>query len=175
MKSVIVREITSLVLRPTRPNAATAPVTTSSQTGASHIKFTEKGKEEKKDTQQNHSKYYATITFNQIMLSPTPGDREVAVQLINVYFELFKEILGEGGFNEEPPAEVADDENAVLGQKGKKTFRGSKRPKGKKGKENRGEAGFVEVEDSESKITSAILTGVNRALPYAKLDVGDVS
>ncbi len=30
------------------------------------------------------------------MLSPTQADREVAVQLINVYFELFKEILGRG-------------------------------------------------------------------------------
>ena len=36
-----------------------------------------------------------------------------------------------------------------------------------------GAAGFSEVEDVLSKLISAILTGVNRALPFAKIDAGD--
>jgi len=39
--------------------------------------------------------------------------------------------------------------------------------------EVKGAAGFTEIEDSNSKLISAILTGMNRALPFAKLDAGD--
>ena len=50
--------------------------------------------------------------------------------------------------------------------------------KRKKGKGNvnevKGAAGFSEVEDENSKLISAILTGVNRALPFAKIDAKDV-
>ena len=35
----------------------------------------------------------------------------------------------------------------------------------------RGAAGFAEVEDATSRLLSAVLTGVNRALPFAKVDV----
>ena len=37
----------------------------------------------------------------------------------------------------------------------------------------KGAAGFSEVEDALSKLISAIWTGVNRALPFAKIDAGD--
>ena len=40
-----------------------------------------------------HVRYYVTITFNQTVLSP--GDRD-ALNLIDVCFELLKELLGEG-------------------------------------------------------------------------------
>jgi ribosome biogenesis protein MAK21 len=181
MKSIIVREITSLVLRPPAPS-------TSSNT---HIRFNDatssssaapkksKALEPKKETNA-HARYYATITYNQIMLSP--GDREVALQLINVYFEIFKELLGEGNNSEElgrPDDEVKGDKDDGKGTR-KRKERGEKvhlRSKGKakaKAKEIKGEAGFAEVEDEHSKLISAILTGVNRALPFAKISSADV-
>ena len=40
-----------------------------------------------------------------------------------------------------------------------------------KAKELRGEAGFAEVEDANSRLISAVLAGVNRALPFAKVDM----
>ncbi|KAJ7118810.1 CBF/Mak21 family-domain-containing protein [Mycena epipterygia] len=182
MKSVIVREIIALVLRPPAPPPPAAP------TIAKHIRFTDdptpkpKPKpEEKKSTGNVHARYYATITFNQIVLSP--GDRDVALQLIDVYFELFKELLGEGNV---PDVDV-DGVEPEGKDKGKgndaeiKTDKGGRvrdRGKGKgKGKvtEIKGAAGFSEVEDAHSKLISAILTGVNRALPFAKIEAGDVS
>jgi ribosome biogenesis protein MAK21 len=183
MKSIIVREITSLVLRPTTPSA---PTTTSSNT---HIRFNDatpsahqKSKPEPKKETNAHARYYATITYNQIVLSP--GDREVALQLINVYFEMFKELLGEGkdeGAEEMDGKEDAGGKNDGKGNskgkgndKGKEKRMGTSRAKGKaKAKEIKGEAGFAEVEDSHSRLISAILTGVNRALPFAKISSAD--
>ncbi|KAJ7063556.1 CBF/Mak21 family-domain-containing protein [Mycena amicta] len=174
MKAVIVREIVSLVLRPSapRPQPTTTP---------KHIRFTDDDKpkpkaEDKKVPGNAHARYYATITFNQIVLSP--GDREVALQLIDVYFELFKELLGEGNVadasNPEPDdTEKADGEAVSTDKAGR--VRNGKPAKGKgKVTEVRGAAGFAEVEDVHSKLISAILTGVNRALPFAKIEVADV-
>ncbi|KAJ7168329.1 CBF/Mak21 family-domain-containing protein [Mycena crocata] len=181
MKSVIVREIIALVLRPPAPPPPPAP------TVGKHIRFTDDPKpkpkpkpEEKKTTGNVHARYYATITFNQIVLSP--GDRDVSLRLIDVYFELFKELLGEGNVSD---GEV-DDVEAKGADKGKekagevKIDKGGRIREGGKGKgkgkvtEIRGAAGFTEVEDAHSKLISAILTGVNRALPFAKIEAGDV-
>ncbi|KAG9312645.1 CBF/Mak21 family-domain-containing protein [Chiua virens] len=105
MKSVIIREVTSLIL---------SPLTVA------------KGK----NTANEHVRYYAAITLNQIFLQP--GEYSVAVQLIDVYFRLFEDLLGEGI--------VVENE-----------------------------------EDTYGKLISAILTGVNRALPFAKLDTTEAS
>ncbi|KAJ7261265.1 CBF/Mak21 family-domain-containing protein [Mycena haematopus] len=182
MKSVIVREIIALVLRPPAAPPAPAP------TAAKHVRFGDDPKpkpklktEEKRTTGNVHAQYYATITFNQIVLSP--GDKDVALQLIDVYFELFKELLGEGNVSDE--GDDVETEGANKG-KGKATevttdkggrVRDGGKGKGKgKGKvtEVKGAAGFAEVEDAHSKLISAILTGVNRALPFAKIEAGDV-
>ncbi|KAF4622053.1 hypothetical protein D9613_009136 [Agrocybe pediades] len=102
MKAVIVRGIISLVLRPT---ATTSSATTSTAPPSNkHIRFgdAEPSKPKPKPAAAKdklgggnaHARYYTTVTFNQIVL--TPADREVALQLIDVYFEMFKELLGEG-------------------------------------------------------------------------------
>ncbi|KAF5366355.1 hypothetical protein D9757_011459 [Collybiopsis confluens] len=211
MKGVIVREITSLVLRPAAPtaaatvSAAAAFAASSSQlpanvanrkirfanndddkpTPAAPTSSTTKGKgksstEEKKPV-NTHARYYATITFNQIVL--TPADRDVALKLIEVYFEMFKELLGEGTILNEEAASGGgvddnDDQEQVEEVKVDKKGRvlDYKRKKGKSNvNEIKGAAGFSEVEDENSKLISAILTGVNRALPFAKIDAKDVS
>ncbi|KAF4622057.1 hypothetical protein D9613_009138 [Agrocybe pediades] len=102
MKAVIVREIISLVLRPSATTSSTTTSTTPSSN--KHIRFgdAEPSKpkpkpaaaKEKLGGGNAHARYYTTVTFNQIVL--TPADREVALQLIDVYFEMFKELLGEG-------------------------------------------------------------------------------
>ncbi|KAJ7090360.1 CBF/Mak21 family-domain-containing protein [Mycena belliarum] len=175
MKAVIVREIVALVLRPPAPPPPAAPTT------GKHIRFTDDTKpkpkpEEKKSAGNVHARYYATITFNQIVFSP--GDRDVALQLIDVYFELFKELLGEGNI----PGAEADAEEPGATDKEVKTDKGGRVREGGKGKgkgkgkttEVKGAAGFAEVEDAHSKLISAILTGVNRALPFARIEAGDV-
>lgn len=190
MKSVIVTEIVSFVLRPSMSAAATSAVpTTPTEVANRRIRFDDapkpapnpKEKEKEKKFGNTHVRYYATITFNQIVL--TGEDREVALKLIDLYFEIFKEILGEGWVDDvkdvaadpeaEQDVEVAKDHRGRVmdGRRDKKRM-GKDKGKGKI-KEIRGAAEFTEVEDENSKLISAILTGVNRALPFARIDVGD--
>ena len=186
MKSVVVREISSLVLKPRSTGAASTSAKTAS--GATHLKFNDtpskpapksKGKtqekSDKKDLQQEHSRYYASITLNQIMLSTSETDRGVAKQLISLYFELFKEILGTSSKHLDG-SEKGDNESVVDHSrytKEKRKKQEERQGKGKK-KEEVEREGFAEVEDSNSKLISAILTGVNRALPFAKMSLEDV-
>lgn len=195
MKAVVVREMVSLVMRPpviAQPTNASTPASSGQN---KHIRFTDdddkksrpknkkakkKAEEDKKMKGNGHSRYYATITFNQIVLSP--GDKEVALQLIEVYFELFKGVIGDSEGVEDGEGDKAgkhdkdeeeeDGDEMVKDKKGRVIDKKSK--KNGKGKvEMKGAAGFAEVEDESSRLVSAILTGVNRALPFAKLGAGD--
>lgn len=107
MQTVVIREMTSLIFTP-------VAVPTSASRG--------------NNTANEHARYYAAITLNQIFLRP--GDTDVALQLIDVYFRMFEDLLAEG--------KVAENE-----------------------------------QDTHGKLVSAILTGVNRALPFAKLDAAE--
>jgi ribosome biogenesis protein MAK21 len=175
MKSIIVREIVALVLRPVIP----APTSTSPSTSLRHIRFTDNAKSTKPKPKDKaavkgvnaHARYYATITFNQIVLRSGSEDKEVARNLIDVYFEMFKEIIGEIGADDDDSHKKDDDPTAKEHQDGKGKKKG--KSKGKQTSEAKGAAGFAEVEDSNSRLVSAILTGVNRALPFAKIDAGD--
>ncbi|KAK0208967.1 CBF/Mak21 family-domain-containing protein [Desarmillaria ectypa] len=176
MKSVIVTEITSFVLRPIAPPPTSA---TPAEVANRRIRFNEVEKPKpklgaEKQVGNPHVQYYATITFNQIVL--TPDDQEVALKLIDLYFEIFKELLGESGHDSGADHDDPEEKEVVKDKSGR--LIDGKRGKGKlkgKGKmaEIRGAAGFTEVEDANSKLISAILTGVNRALPFAKMNVGD--
>jgi ribosome biogenesis protein MAK21 len=154
MKAILVREISSLILRP------------QSQSSNSN----------------GHAKYYGVITFNQIMLKDGEEDRKVAAQLVDIYFLLFRDILKDGGGKEEDEA-VRTDPKEEDGRDGKKKHKkqwkgkDKKNSKDKKNAKGKGkekasipEGGFAETEDSDSKMISAILTGVNRAFPFAKMD-----
>ncbi|KAF8063503.1 CBF/Mak21 family-domain-containing protein [Lyophyllum atratum] len=184
MKAVVVREIIALVLRPPAPpSAAALPAST-----GKHIRFTDAEPKKKakpaepaeKKTGNAHARYYSTITFNQIVL--TPGDRDVSLKLIDVYFEMFKELLGEDPEKTDDVDGEGEGEDGAAAEvrtdkKGRVKVRDAKGKKGKgKGRvtEVKGAAGFAEVEDAHSRLISAILTGVNRALPFAKIDAGDI-
>jgi len=104
MKSVVVREITSLISRPSIlsvPTTAVVPANNHIRPISPGISSkSSKSKLELQDTKKvrnSHAQYYATITFNQIVLTPSSTDREVALRLIDIYFELFQVILGSDG------------------------------------------------------------------------------
>lgn len=160
MKSIIIKEIANLILRPPTQKATSHPSGKAAQKMPSAV--------DTHDLQRSHSQYYGIITVNQMVF--TPNDRDVAMQLLNLYFDLFKEILGEPDLDDSGEAGESvepkeDEENDERRKKGR--GRGSKFSK-KGAKTQRGDAGFAEVEDSRSKLLSAILTGVNRAFPFAK-------
>jgi ribosome biogenesis protein MAK21 len=90
---------------------------------------------------------------------------------MDVYFQLFREVVGE----KEP--EPADDVTPIKEERNDKVKEQNNRKKGpQKGrsKEVRGAAGFMEVQDENAKLLGAILTGINRALPYAQFGGEDV-
>lgn len=167
MKAVIIREITSLISRPTTSTPATAAPLIQN----THIRFDKDGSTPKskpkaqsdpasKKHVNEHACYYATITLNQIMF--LPNERDIALQVVDVYFRLFEDILGE-----KKSADENDDARSEA------SHPDGKSKSKQKGKEVTGEGGFTEVEDTNSKLVSAILTGVNRALPFAKLSAAD--
>ena len=181
MKGIVVREVVSLILKPRASTATASSILPSEPIPAAKstkIVFSDapststpnpppkSSREGKKAIGTSHSRYYAAITFNQIVLSPSQADRDVARELINIYFELFKDVLGQ--------AETASNDMGVCVSKTESVKDVSKRKsKKQKGRKVEGDAGFTELEDSNSKLISAVLTGVNRALPFAKLDADD--
>ncbi|KAN0134591.1 CBF/Mak21 family domain containing protein [Lactarius tabidus] len=169
MKAVIIRETTALIMRPTPPPPLANTANTKSRT---HIRFEDDHKpsqKHEKSAWRAHARYYAAITFNQIVLSTSDADRAVARSLIEVYFKLFREVVGEQG-----PEHADDATPAVEEPKDKWDKKPKPKKKGGASKEVRGAAGFCEVEDSNARLLGAILTGVNRAMPYARFGGADL-
>lgn len=156
MKAVVVREVAALVLK-----TSSEPAASNSAQG--------KGRASAKPASQaeaalNHGRYYGLVTLNQVIL--TVKDRDVAARLVEVYFEIFRELLD----SDRPDVEDGEPENAIEKVAGKVNkwqgrHKGTRQSKGK-GKAHEDE----ETEQGDSKLISAVLTGINRALPFAKLD-----
>jgi ribosome biogenesis protein MAK21 len=102
-----------------------------------------------------HVQYYTIITMNQTVL--TSRDTAVANRLVEVYFMLFVKLLR---------GDVKAAKDVVKEQTNKKV-------KGK-GKKKRGAVDWDELNQQEeevnSKTLSAVLTGVNRAFPFSKVE-----
>lgn len=101
--------------------------------------------------QSLHAKYYAAITLNQTSLSSR--EEEVASKILSVYFSLFVGLL-----------KPTKDEKTVSNDDSEPRFsrEGHRKPSDK----DPHEAENAQAEDLREKLTSAILTGINRAYPY---------
>ncbi|GAA5909236.1 hypothetical protein JCM5296_006103 [Sporobolomyces johnsonii] len=158
MTSILVREVASLVLRP-RTSSAAAP-------SGSHVRFGDdkaKSKAAVVDHGRDNARYYGVITLNQVMLKKEQG--EVAGKMIDVYFEVFGDVLGR----------LADKEE---GESGNEADEADKKVKGaqkrkrddKRGKQPAEVQQVGAVNEADSKLVAAVLTGINRAFPFATLD-----
>ncbi|CAF9923969.1 MAG: hypothetical protein GOMPHAMPRED_003504 [Gomphillus americanus] len=100
-----------------------------------------------------HGKYYAIITLNQTVLNS--GQQDVVKRLLDIYFSLFLSLLSDrqGG-----------ETTNLVDKKSKST---AKKPTAatKVNTKTRGKPIASDVELKE-KITSGVLTGINRAFPY---------
>lgn len=132
MKPIVIREIAALVLRPV-------------SSGPTHDKAL---------ARLDHSAYYGIITLNQVVLSR--AEPEVATRLIDVYFEIFTDLLAR-----------IDHAKQAIEAAPKKT---KKNQKIKQASKAELEIKAEQEEEGDSKMLAAILTGVNRAFPYAELD-----
>ena len=111
--------------------------------------------------QSSHARYYAINTLNQTILSGKEED--VARKLLSVYFDLFVSLL-----------KKADPQKAVAGplvnRKGQIQGGGGQMGKKAKAKAKKDEIMKHGSEETTEKMISAVLTGVNRAFPFAKSD-----
>ena len=115
--------------------------------------------------QSMHAKYYAVITLNQTVLSAKEED--VAKKLLEIYFAQFLSLLAKP----EPAKSAVPSANAiVLNKKGERQGGGG--APGKRAQQKLvSEAKNLTVdEEYREKMVSAVLTGVNRAMPYVKTD-----
>ncbi|KAI9752569.1 MAG: hypothetical protein M4579_005567 [Chaenotheca gracillima] len=115
--------------------------------------------------QSSHARYYAMITLNQVTLSAK--EEAVAGKLLDLYFTLFISLLKQQQGNkpaaDEPPKPILNKKGQVQGGGGKA---------GKKATKKAREETTVKSADEElnEKMISAVLTGVNRAFPFANAD-----
>ncbi len=94
--------------------------------------------------QSLHAKYYAAITLNQTALSSK--EEEVASKLLSTYFSVFVGLLKP----DESKAKIAGSE------------------KGKSTRKHSNDTEYAQADELREKLTSAILTGINRAYPYTE-------
>lgn len=171
MKSIIAREVSSLVLKPSAP-ASSAPASS-----GAHVRFDDAPSSSKsksktaaaeKSDAQSHARYYGLVTLNQITLAR--GDQDLAGRLVDLYFEIFREILGEENNKDEEGGDKKEGVEKVTGKVGKWEGR-RKKVGGKKGGKGGGkETREDDMEGVDARLVAAVLTGINRAVPYAKLD-----
>lgn len=160
MKAVVIREVAALVLKPPAPPPVSA---------SKHTKFDKKDAKKAVDPHKaaaEHARYYGIITLNQMTLSGK--ERDVAARLVEVYFEVFRELLGSNStLDSEAKEEGADITQKVAGKVHNWQGRKKGTRNGKKRDEKKKEG---EVEMGDAKLVAAVLTGVTRALPYARLE-----
>ncbi|MCJ1308112.1 hypothetical protein MMC25_001764 [Agyrium rufum] len=110
-----------------------------------------------------HAKYYAIITLNQTVLS---GKEEaVAKKLLDIYFTMFVNLLAK-------PTEIKTIPiNLPYNTKGEKQGGGGKAGKKALEKQAARDAQEKQVDEAlKEKLISAVLTGVNRAIPFTSTD-----
>ncbi|KAF2746533.1 CBF-domain-containing protein [Sporormia fimetaria CBS 119925] len=111
--------------------------------------------------QAAHAKYYAVITLNQTVLSMK--EQEVANKLLEIYFALFVSLLKK--------EKEREKEEKKLNKDGLPQGGGSKPGKMAMRKaEKLATEAYKADEEMREKLIAAVLTGVNRAFPFAKTD-----
>jgi ribosome biogenesis protein MAK21 len=105
--------------------------------------------------QSLHAKYYAIVTLNQTMLSK--AEESLANKLLDIYFGLFVGLL--------KPVQEGKPEKVVLSGANAQDLSGRHR-KVKSAKKSM-DSSHAQEDELRNKLTSAILTGINRAYPYA--------
>ena len=116
-----------------------------------------------------HAQYYGTITLNQTVLSN--GEVDVAKKLISVYFALFLKLLSKPEEKRKQETQLAKEQPVRLNRKGEVQGGGISIP-GKAARKKEEALAKAKLEDAQlkEKMVAAVLTGVNRAIPYVSTD-----
>ncbi|KAJ2078049.1 RNA-binding ribosome biosynthesis protein mak21 [Coemansia sp. RSA 988] len=123
-----------------------------------------------KSTTKDRAQYYTMITLNQIILSSR--DAQTANLLLDVYFSFFKRLLHAKDSDDAPEGsdgeEAANNSGAAKKASQKKVHIGQKALK--RAKEEVEKQRAEEERSMDNKLLVAVLTGLNRALPFAQMD-----
>ncbi|KAF9355584.1 hypothetical protein BGX34_010400 [Mortierella sp. NVP85] len=110
----------------------------------------------------DRAQYYAIITLNQTILNAKQVD--IANRLIDMYFIFFKRLLGDQESQLKKTKALIKENKNKVDKKRKKDAGKTKGPRRTPGE-------LLEIQDAEhSKMVAAVLTGVNRAFPFAKIE-----
>lgn len=108
--------------------------------------------------QSLHAQYFAAITLNQTVLSAKIED--IARKLLDIYFTLFKKLLETPEFRDDVANPVKINKKGQIqgggGTAGKKVLK----------KQKMNQKSTIFENDLREKLLSAVLTGINRAVPY---------
>ncbi|RYP15808.1 hypothetical protein DL765_005477 [Monosporascus sp. GIB2] len=111
--------------------------------------------------QNVRAKYYAINTLNQTILSSK--EPEIAESLLRIYFNIFVSLLKNGGLNQLDGPSSQDAEGGIRVSKRHQAGKPAKRDKNMK-------EGVSSDHEATGKLVSAVLTGINRALPFSQAD-----
>ncbi|XP_038681839.1 CCAAT/enhancer-binding protein zeta [Tripterygium wilfordii] len=104
------------------------------------------------------AKYHAINFLSQIRLTHIGDGPNVAKRLIDIYFALFKVLITEAGNNENKNSKAQDE-----------------KPSGNSDKINKAKSSSDSHVELDSRLLSALLTGINRAFPYvASTEADDI-
>ncbi|KAG8533446.1 uncharacterized protein KY384_002229 [Bacidia gigantensis] len=114
--------------------------------------------------QSLHARYYAVITLNQTVLSNK--EENVAKKLIDIYFALFMKLLNDPLEPVSKAKEVKVASSVKINSKGEVQGGGGAPGKNALKKQAQNSKSTAAAEELREKMLSAVLTGVNRAIPY---------
>jgi ribosome biogenesis protein MAK21 len=106
--------------------------------------------------QNIRAKYYAVNTLNQTILSSK--EPQIADSLLNIYFGMFVSLLKSGDLGQ---IDGTSTEAKPKSKKRRRTSQPSQKPE---------EPALTGEKEAAEKLTSAILTGINRAVPFSETD-----
>lgn len=109
-----------------------------------------------------HARYYSMITLNQTIV--TSRDKDLASALIEIYFNVFEKLMAETKTAREGKVQEKN-----LKKKGR--WKAKNQPqKSQSPKQQAIKQSPEALEEANTRLVSAILTGLNRAFPYSSLD-----
>ena len=115
--------------------------------------------------QSMHAKYHAVITLNQTVLSTK--EETVAKLLLSIYFGLFGVLLAK---QEPAKPDLSAIKAVTFNKKGERQGGGGAPGRKAQKKLDLQSKSLTVDEEHREKMLSAVLTGVNRAMPYASSD-----
>ncbi|XP_038990337.1 CCAAT/enhancer-binding protein zeta [Phoenix dactylifera] len=116
------------------------------------------------------AKYQAVNFLSQILLSKKGDGPKIAKRLVDVYFALFKVLISEANDGEKMCKKAKNNRKSVDGEEKSKKVKGKMTSSLQNGKKEPSLGSNVEM---DSRLLSAVLTGVNRAFPFVSSDEAD--